>query len=469
MTGAAEEIAYLSLLEVSDQIRRREVSSLAVTETLLSRIAAHDGRLHSFTLVMADRALDEARRADLEIAAGQWRGPLHGVPVAVKDLLDVAGVPTAAGTEILKNSVPDTDATTVRRLRQAGAILIGKLHMTEAATLSHHPSLPRPDNPWKSGYWTGVSSSGSGVAASAGFCYGALGSDTGGSIRMPSYACGLSSFKPTWGRVSRHGVFPLAETFDHIGPMCRSVADAAAMLGVIAGADPLDPTALIDPVPDYLSEAGGGLDGLTIGVDEPQALERVDPVVAASFKAALAVFEDLGARIKPVTCPPFAALAGGLMGLMTAEILVAHAATYPLHAERYGPDLRRMLEGGSGLTAMDVARATHARVAFAGNLRKVFEDVDLLLFPAAPAPTPTWSELEALGGDAMAVLDRIGRYTLPFNVSGSPTLSLPSGFTDEGLPLGVQLVAPHLGESLLTRAGCAFQRVTPFHTAHPVL
>jgi amidase len=469
MTGTDEDVAYLSLLEVSDRIRRRELTSQAVTDALLTRISAHDGRLHSFALILADRAREQARQADLEIAAGQWRGPLHGVPVAVKDLLDVAGVPTAAGTEILKNSVPDADATTVRRLRQAGAILIGKLHMTEAATLSHHPSLPRPDNPWKSGYWTGVSSSGSGVAAAAGFCYGALGSDTGGSIRMPSYACGLSSFKPTWGRVSRHGVFPLAETFDHIGPMCRSVADAAAMLGVIAGADPLDPTALIDPVPDYLAGSGGGLEGLTIGVDEPQSQERVDPVVAASFKAALAVFEDLGARIKPVTCPPFAALAGGLMGLMTAEILVAHAATYPLHADRYGPDLRRMLEGGSGLTAMDVARATHARVAFAGELRQVFQDVDLLLFPASSAPTPTWSELEALGGDAMAVLDRIGRYTLPFNVSGSPTLSLPSGFTDEGLPLGIQLVAPHLGEAALTRAGCAFQRVTAFHTAHPVL
>ncbi len=469
MSGAGEDIAYQGLLEVSEKVRRRELTSEVVTEALLSRIAEHDARLHSFTLVLADRALDEARQADREIAAGQWRGPLHGVPVAVKDLLDVAGLPTAAGTDILKNSVPDTDATTVVRLRRAGAILIGKLHMTEAATLSHHPSLPRPDNPWKSGYWTGVSSSGSGVATAAGFCFGALGSDTGGSIRMPSYACGLSSFKPTWGRVSRHGVVPLAETFDHIGPMCRSAADAAAMLKAIAGADPLDPTALADPVPDYLAEAGRGLEDVSIGVDWALAEERVDPVVAASVKAAVAVFEDLGARVRAVTLPPFAALAGSLMALMTAEIMVAHAATYPLHADRYGPDLRRMLDGGAGMTAMDVARATHARVGFAGALRKVFGDVDLLLLPAAPAPTPTWDELEAMGGDAMSVLDRIGRYTLPFNVSGSPTLSLPSGFTAEGLPLGIQLIAPHLGEAMLTRAGVAFQRVTAHHTAHPTL
>jgi amidase len=469
MSAPVRDIPYLGLLEVAGRIRAQTLTSERVTQALLARIDAHDGRLHSYALVMGELAIEQARQADVEIVAGQWRGPLHGVPVAVKDLLDIAGVPTAAGTDILKDTIPDVDATVVTRLRRAGAVVLGKLHMTEAATLAHHPSLPRPDNPWRSGYWTGVSSSGSGVATAAGLCFGSLGSDTGGSIRMPSYACGLSSFKPTWGRVSRHGVFPLAETFDHIGPMARSVADAAAMLGVIAGQDPADPTALADPVPDYLARSGVGLEGLSLGVDWAVAEDGVEAVVVENMRAAVRVFESLGARVRSVSLPPLGALAGAAMPLMIAEVMVAHAATYPLQADRYGPALRGMLEGGAGLTAMDVARATHARAAFAGALRKVFDEVDLLLLPAAPAPTPTWDELEDLGGDVIAVLDRVGRFTFPFNVSGSPTLSLPSGFTGEGLPLGLQLVGPHLGEALLTTAGCAFQRVTDFHTVHPDL
>jgi amidase len=341
--------------------------------------------------------------------------------------------------------------------------------MTEAATLDHHPKYKRPDNPWKSGFWTGVSSSGSGVAVAAGFCYGALGSDTGGSIRMPSSACGLSGIKPTWGRVSRQGVFPLAESFDHIGPMCRTTADAATLLQVIAGQDPADPTALTAPVPDYAAQLGAGIRNLRIGVDWRLLEDRVDMAVAESIRRAAATFELLGACLREVALPPIAAPMAAVAPLMMAEIRAAHAETYPRHADRYGPALKRMLAGAGALDVVDVARAVHARTLWNGRLRRLFDEIDILLVPAAPGPTPSCDELDALQDDAGALMDRIARYTMPFNVSGSPTLSVPCGFDRNGLPLGLQLVGPHLSEAVLCRAGHAFQQATDFHTAHPVL
>src|SRR5580700_2060127 len=408
------DLHYLSLLDVSERIRRRDLSSVEIVSALLARIAAFEPRLNSFLRVMGDTALADATRTDAELAQGQWRGPMHGVPIGIKDLIDVAGVPTTSGTEIMKDRVPAADATIVGRLKRAGAIVIGKTHMTEAATLDHHPMYKRPDNPWKSGFWTGVSSSGSGVSVAAGFCYGALGSDTGGSIRMPSSACGLSGIKPTWGRVSRQGVFPLAESFDHIGPMCRTAA-------------------------------------------------------ADSIRRAAVTFELLGAHLRDVALPPIAEPMAAVAPLMMAEIRSAHADTYPRHADRYGPALSRMLAQGEALGAIDVARALQARIVWNGRLRRLFDEIDMLLVPAAPGPTPRCEELDAMQGDAGALMDRISRYTMPFNVSGSPTLSLPCGFDRNGMPLGLQLVGPHLSEALLCRAGHAFQQATDFHTAHPVL
>jgi amidase len=463
------DIPYCGLLAVSDLIRQRQLSAVEVVSAVVERIDRYNPTLNGFLLVLSDQALDQARQADREIAAGQWRGPLHGVPVGIKDLIDVAGYPTTAGMGIFKDRVSAKDATVVKRLRQAGAVVIGKAHTTEGATLAHHPTLPRPANPWGGAYWTGVSSSGSGVATAAGFCYGALGTDTGGSIRMPSAACGLTGIKPTWGRVSRHGVFPLAETFDHVGPMARSAADAAAILQAIAGPDDDDPTALNAPTPDYLAALAGGVRGLAIGVDWAMLETGVDEVVVANLQQTIATLQSLGARIEPVTLPPFGPMLGAVMALLTAEVMTAHADTFPRLADHYGAALRHMLEAGAPLGAMDVARAVQARYAFAGEMTKLFDRVDLLLTPAAPAPTPTWDELDALGDDAGAVLDRVGRYTLPFNVSRHPTLSLPSGFASSGLPMGVQLIAAHLAEPLLCRAGHAFQQATGFHTAHPDL
>ncbi len=463
------DLHYLSLLDVSERIRRRDLSSVEIVSALLARIGAFEPRINGFLRLMGENALADAMRADAELGRGQWRGPMHGVPIGIKDLIDVAGVPTTSGTEIMKDRVPAADATIVARLKRAGAIVIGKTHMTEAATLDHHPMYKRPDNPWKSGFWTGVSSSGSGVSVAAGFCYGALGSDTGGSIRMPSSACGLSGVKPTWGRVSRQGVFPLAETFDHIGPMCRTAADAATMLQIIAGQDPADPTALTASVPDYAAELCAGIGKLRIGVDWRLLEDRVDAAVVQSIRQAAVTFELLGAHLREVALPPIAAAMAAVAPLMMAEIRSAHAETYPRHAQRYGPALSRMLAGGDALGGVDVARAVQARTVWNGRLRRLFDEIDILLIPAAPGPTPTWEELDAMQGDPGVLMDRISRYTMPFNVSGSPTLSLPCGFDRNGMPLGLQLVGPHLSEALLCRAGHAFQQATDFHTAHPVL
>ena len=462
------DLHYLSLLEISERIRRRDLSSVEIVSALLARIATFEPRLNGFLRVMGDTALADARRADAELGRGQWRGPMHGVPIGIKDLIDVAGVPTTSGTLIMKDRVPAADATVVGRLKRAGAIVIGKTHMTEAATLDHHPMYKRPDNPWRPGFWTGVSSSGSGVSVAAGFCYGALGSDTGGSIRMPSAACGLSGIKPTWGRVSRQGVFPLAESFDHIGPMCRTAADAATMLQIIAGQDPADPTALTAPVPDYAAGLGAGVGKLRIGIDWRLLEERVDGSVAESIREAAGTFELLGAHLREVALPPLAMMAA-VAPLMMAEIRSAHADTYPRDADRYGPALAQMLEESNALGVIDVARAVHARMLWNGSLCRLFDEIDILLVPAAPGPTPSCEELDAMQGDARALMDRISRYTMPFNVSGSPTLSLPCGFDRNGMPLGLQLVGPHLSEALLCRAGYAYQQATDFHTMHPAL
>ena len=270
------------------------MSSAEVADAVLERIAKLDGCYRSYATVLPERARNQAKAADAEIAGGLWRGPLHGVPIAVKDLCYTTFAPTFAGTTIFKNFVPSFNATVVDRLEDAGAVLLGKLQMTEGAYTSHHPDVSPPLNPWNKGYWVGSSSTGSGVATSLGLCYGSLGSDTGGSIRFPSATCGLTGIKPTWGRVSRYGVFPLAETLDHVGPMTRSAADAAAILGVIAGADRNDPTTYKAPVPEYLKTIGDGIRGLRIGVDRGYATDDVDEQVVVALGEAERALTGLG-------------------------------------------------------------------------------------------------------------------------------------------------------------------------------
>jgi len=354
----------------------------------------------------------------------------------------------------------------VARLRNAGAIVLGKLQMTEGAFARHHPEITPPVNPWAAERWTGVSSSGSGVATAAGLCYASLGSDTGGSIRFPSAANAVTGLKPTWGRVSRHGIFPLAESLDHIGPMTRSAADAAAVLAAIAGADPADPTALIAPVPGYGNDLDGGVRGLRIGVDAAFNTLDVDPAVATTLQEAEAVFRGLRAEIVPVRLPAPEAVIAGWLPLCAVEMALAHEATYPAQAERYGPIVKTVIELGRRTSGIEIARILREREAFRGRVARMFQGCDLLLCPALPGPPPTVHAVASGDYDPKAAALRL-RFTAPFDMTGGPTITLPGGFTPDGLPLAIQLAGRHLAESTLLRAGAAFQGATDWHRRHP--
>lgn len=459
-------LAFADLVDVAEALRLRRVTATELTTAMLDRIAEIDGWHKSYLHVCSEHAMWRADVADAEIARGIYRGPLHGVPVGVKDLCNTTFAPTTAGTKVLANHLPAMNATVVTRLLDAGAVVLGKLTMTEGAYGSHHPQVPTPLNPWGDELWVGPSSTGSGVATAAGLCYGAIASDTGGSIRLPSATCGLTGLKPTWGRVSRQGVFPLAGSMDHIGPMARSVRDCAAILQVIAGWDPEDPTSLRDPVPDYMAETGRGVRGLRIGIDRDYAFSGLDHEVAQALESALTTFEGLGAQIVHISLPASEELASKWVLMCAVETAVAHAATYPSRCGEYGPELAQLIELGRNAAADDVAAGGVLRQAFTADLTVALGGVDCLLIPTLPFPIPTQAQIAATAGDAEAV-NHILRFTAPFDFSGHPTLTLPNGQDRRGLPLSMQVVAPHLREDTLVRVGDAFQLVTDWHRMTP--
>ena len=467
MDAITTDLHYLELMELAARIKAREVSPVEVTQALIDRIATLDGALGSYALVTADAAMAQAKSAEAEIAASRYRGPLHGVPIAVKDLCWTKGVPTAAGMAIYKDYRPDEDATVVRRLKEAGAVLLGKLQLTEGAYSDHHPSVTPPKNPWNADYWPGISSSGPGAATAAGLCYGSLASDTGGSIRWPSAANGLTGLKPTWGRVSRYGVFELAATLDHVGPMVRSAADAAAILGVIAGSDPNDPTAMPDPVPDYLTVVEQGVRGLRIGVDAAWNGDAVDAATQAVLSEGIDVFRALGAEIVNVRFPDVTQAIADWAPNCAVEAAVAHEATYPSRKDEYGPVLASVIEAGRALSGLDYQKILLRRLELRGRIAALFGTIDLLLTPVHPFKPPTLAMIRTLG-EQPELIAKLQRYTCPFDMTGHPTITLPGGFTEAGLPIAFQLVAAALNEATLVRAGAAFQRVTAWHRRHPL-
>jgi amidase len=460
------DLHYLELMELAARIKAHEISPVAVTRAQLDRIASLDDALGSYALVMADVAMAQAKVAEAEIATGLYRGPLHGVPIAVKDLYWTKGFPTAAGMTIYKDYRPDEDATVVRRLKESGAVLLGKLQLTECAYSDHHPSVTPPKNPWNADYWPGISSSGPGAATAAGLCYGSLGSDTGGSIRWPSAANGLTGLKPTWGRVSRYGAFELAATLDHVGPMTRSAADAGAMLGAIAGSDTNDPTAMLDPVPDYLAVVGLSVCGLRIGVDAAWNGEGVDVATQAALSEATEVFRMLGATIVNVQFPDVTHAVADWGPNCAVEAAVAHETTYPARKAEYGPVLASVIKAGRALSGLDYQKILLRRLALRGRVAALFGTIDLLLVPAHPFAPLTLAMIRTLG-EQPELISKLQRFTCPFNMTGNPTLTLPGGFTKAGLPIAFQLVAAGLGEATLIRAGAAFQAVTSWHRRHP--
>lgn len=460
------DLSLAGLVEVAREIRTGAVSSTELTQAMLARIEKLDGKYRTYLHVCRDHALERARVADSEIAKGIHKGSLHGVPLAVKDLCYTTFAPTTGGMTIHAGFTPGHDATVVSRMTGAGAVILGKLTMTEGAYTSHHPRIPAPPNPWGHDLWVGSSSTGSGVATAAGLTYGALGSDTGGSIRFPAATCGLTGIKPTWGRVSRHGVFALADTLDHVGPMARSAQDCAAILQAIAGWDVNDPTSIDRPVQDYMAGVGQSIRGMKIGIDRTYVSSGVDAEVVEALEGAIAVFEDLGARIVDVAFPDYEDLVARWIMMCAVETAIAHAETYPDRAGEYGPELSQLIDEGRRTPGIDVAGGTHLRLAFSEALATLFRDFDCMLIPTMPVPIPTLEKMSEYGGDP-SVLNGLLRFTAPFDFSGSPTITLPNGVDRRGLPLSMQLVAPHLREDTLIRAGHAYQTMTDWHRMMP--
>lgn len=468
--SVADPLHYASLADVAKLIAAKEISPVDLTRQMLDRIAAVDGRLHGYVTVVADRAMASARRAEGEIRSGRYRGALHGVPIGVKDLCNTRGVRTMAGTKALADFVPDFDATVVARLEAAGAVVLGKLTLCEGAFGPYHPELEVPVNPWDPTRWSGVSSSGSGVATAAGLCFGSVGSDTGGSIRYPSAANGCVGLKPTYGRVSRYGVFALAESMDHIGPMTRTVEDAAIMFEAMAGYDPNDPTSLSEPVAPVRAELGRGVRGVRVGFDRRYATENVEPEIARGLDGVLAALSRLGAKVVEVTMPDVSGVGEAWYQLCTVEAAIANAKTFPSRARDYGPGLRPVLEYGLGVKGVTYARASTIRAEFTGRLDRMLAGVDCLVCPSmSNVARPKMADPFGPETDAWAGVVMNDIHTKPFNFSGSPTLSVPCGFAADGLPLSVQFVGRRLSEAVLCRLGYAFERATPWHTRHPAV
>ena len=445
------EIAFTSLVEIGRAIARGKVSAVEVTQHMLSRIAERDPDLHSYVCVLSDAALRDARSADRELQKGKRRGPLHGVPVAVKDLCDMRGIATTAGIPHFRNRIANRDATVVKNLRNAGAVILGKVHLTEGALATHHPDIQPPINPWAKNRWSGASSSGTGVAVAAGLAYGALGSDTGGSIRFPAFCNGLVGLKPTWSRVSRYGVFPLSETLDHVGPLTRTVEDAAAMLGAIAGRDELDPTSAALEVPDYLSGIGRGLKGVRIGFDRRYACTGVDKEIVAAMERAMRAMRAAGAKIVTFKMPDTRAALAAWGPICSTDAALAHHETYPKNKRAYSDTFGGFLAGGHAVSGLEYGRAEIVRREFRGAMDTLFQSIDLMIKPVYAKLNPTVSAFDAMcakeGG-----LDKLIYFTAPDDITGAPTITLPAGLDRNGSPLSFQLTGrPFRGKPIVPR------------------
>lgn len=467
---SAQPLHYRSLAAVAAGIAGRELSSEEVTRHTLARIAELEPRLHAFAELRAEAATTGARAADAALARGERLGPLHGVPVAVKDLCAMEGTATRAGGFFRTGFKPSDTATVVRRLQDAGAIIVGKTQLTEGAWGAHHPDITPPVNPWAPDRWSGASSSGSGVAVAAGLAYGAIGTDTAGSIRFPSTCNRLVGLKPSWGRVSRFGVHRLSDTLDHVGPMTRSVLDAALMFDAIAGPDPRDPTALDAAAPACADAARkGSLKGVRIGVDAAYALDTVEPMIASSLKAAIAAMQGAGAQIVEVHLPDVGEILQRLYTSAAVEAAISHAATYPSEAPSYSAGYAGFLELGRATPSVDYAAVAIWRREFRGQLARLFKTVDMLVAPTMPVEPPTLEVFNAVTNAPPEAVVGLMKFTIPFNAAGIPTLTLPMGKTETGVPLGFQLIGPELGEAALCAAGAAYEQVADYASDHPAL
>jgi aspartyl-tRNA(Asn)/glutamyl-tRNA(Gln) amidotransferase subunit A len=462
------ELCYLTITEEAAGLRRKEYSPVELTEALLQRIETIDGKLHCFITLTADLALHQAKQAEQELRSGKDRGPLHGIPIVLKDLYMTQGIRTTCHSAVLENWVPDKDATAATKIREAGAILLGKVGMHEFAFGGPSVDAPFPAvrNPWNTAHIPGGSSSGSGAALAAGLCYGALGSDTGGSIRTPSSHCGVVGIKPTYGRVSRFGVIPLSWSLDHAGPMARSVEDCAVLLEAIAGYDAKDPASVNVDVPNFSSGLRQGIKGLRIGVPRAGWFDEslgVEPATEALFNQALKTLEELGATIIEIDGKPFSIARKANQTILVCEAYAYHEKRLQEVSEKFGSSVRRRMLEGAFLSAADYITAQRARSVLNEQIRQNFSRVDVFATPSAPRPP-----------DAFATLDPNEQnlrpsFTNPFNLTGLPAISVPCGFTKENLPAGLQIVARSFDEATSFRVAHQYEQVTSWHKQRPML
>ena len=458
---AKDGLPYLSLADAAAAIRVRRLSPVELTTALLDRIDRVNGSIGAFLTVTRDEALATARTAEQEIARGRYRGPLHGIPFAVKDTHYTKGIRTTANTPVLADFVPDFDATVVTRLKAAGAVLLGKTHLPEFSfgSAGSGGAFPDAHNPWNLSRTPGGSSSGSAAALAAGLATVATGGDTSGSIRNPATFCGVVGMKPTYGRVSRRGIVAISWSLDHVGPMTRSVADNAALLNVIAGHDPADDTSSAAPVPDFTRALRRGVRGLRIGIPKPAQFDDYHRDVMRAFDESLGVFRRLGAVVREVDLP----LSSDVIDDVQQIVRIAEAASYhepflSTRADRYATTttVRRDVEAGSLVTAVHYLRAQKVRAQFARDLTALFRTFDVFLTPGMPAPA----------GESIEVKQPFRRM---FNVCGFPALVLPMGFSTApaGLPLGLQIAAKPFDEETIYAAAQAFESATEWHTRRP--
>jgi len=466
------EPALMSLTAVASAIAARQVSSHEVTQSCLHRIAQWQPRLNAFMSISAEAALKAAGEADAELAKGKSRGPLHGVPLAHKDMYYDAGHVVTCGSKIRRDFVPTTTSTALQRLKNAGTIRLGSLQMVEFAygPTGHNFHHGAVHNPWKFGYITGGSSSGSGSAVGARLTFAALGSDTGGSIRMPAHFCGVTGLKTTWSRVSRAGAMPLSQSLDTVGPLARTAEDCALLLALMAGPDPEDSPASHEPLSDYLAATKGSLKGLKIGVPASFYVDDLDSEVARVLDETIAVLRREGAEILTVELPDQRQLSAASQLVLAAEAAAFHKRWMIERPQDYGAQTLMRLQNGLAVPAITYLEAMRWRGPALAAHNAATAGVDAIIAPASPIPAPTIEESDVGGGpNAPALLARLTLFTRPVNFLGLPSLTVPSGFTRSGLPVGMQLIGRSFDEATLLTIGAAFQRVTDYHDRVPKL
>jgi aspartyl-tRNA(Asn)/glutamyl-tRNA(Gln) amidotransferase subunit A len=452
------DLAVLTLKQAADLLRSRKTTPVELTQACLKRIDKYNPAVNAYITVTRDQAMSAARQMQEEQQQGRWRGPLHGIPIALKDNIDTAGIRTTGASELFKDRIPPEDAEVARRLKNAGAILLGKLNLHEFAyggssTVTYFGAV---HNPWALDRIAGGSSGGPAAAIAADLCFGSVGTDTAGSVRIPASYCSMVGFKPTYGRVSNRGVIPLSWTLDHTGPMCKTVEDAAIMLGILAGYDEQDPTTVDVPVPDYTKALKNPVSKLRVGIPRTLFFENLDAEVAKAAEAAVDVIRTLTASVADVKLPPW----GNPGQVWSPEIYAYHAEWIAKSPEKYQAPTRNAIQRAADAKAGQYAQARRDVDLARREIKKTFQNVDVLVTPTVPMP-PTLIANPGGGGS--------GRNTSPFDVFGIPTIAVPCGFTNAGLPIGIQISGAPWAESVVLALAHAYEQATQWHTRRPLL